>query len=149
MPPTHMNAWSSSTTLIGTKPTIFSADTVRTRPRADSASASAFGSAEARAMVPALTILDHDPDADLTTLNAIADWCDRFTPLVALGVATASTVMTRLPFTSGLLGLLIIGTAGAGIAPFAIVGAVIGFFVRQGLDRFNAHSTAHAAAAPV
>ena len=70
------------------------------------------------------------------------------TPLVALGVATASTVMTRLPFTSGLLGLLIIGTAGAGIAPFAIVGAVIGFFVRQGLDRFNARTTAHAAATP-
>src|SRR5207244_5279200 len=40
--------------------------------------------ATARAMVPALTILDHDPDADLKTLNAIADWCDRFTPLVAL-----------------------------------------------------------------
>ncbi len=40
--------------------------------------------ATARAMVPALTILDYDPDADLKTLNAIADWCDRFTPLVAL-----------------------------------------------------------------
>jgi len=39
--------------------------------------------ATARAMVPALTILDHDSDADLKTLNAIADWCDRFTPLVA------------------------------------------------------------------
>ena len=40
--------------------------------------------ATARAMVPALTILDHDPDADQRTLNAVADWCDRFTPLVAL-----------------------------------------------------------------
>jgi protein ImuB len=40
--------------------------------------------ATARAMVPVLAILDHDPDADLKTLNAIADWCDRFTPLVAL-----------------------------------------------------------------
>jgi len=44
--------------------------------------------ATARAMVPALTILDHEPDADLKTLNAIADWCDRFTPLVALNRST-------------------------------------------------------------
>jgi len=40
--------------------------------------------ATARAMVPALVVIDHDDDADTKTLNAIADWCDRFTPLVAL-----------------------------------------------------------------
>ena len=40
--------------------------------------------ATARAMVPALVILDHDAEADRKTLDAIADWCDRFTPLVAL-----------------------------------------------------------------
>jgi protein ImuB len=40
--------------------------------------------ATARAMLPALEVIDADPSADKTTLNAIADWCDRFTPLVAL-----------------------------------------------------------------
>jgi protein ImuB len=40
--------------------------------------------ATARAMVPTLTVIDHSEEADLKTLNAIADWCDRFTPLVAL-----------------------------------------------------------------
>src|SRR5207244_4109570 len=40
--------------------------------------------ATARAMVPELAIIDHDEDADTKTLSAIADWCDRFTPLVAL-----------------------------------------------------------------
>lgn len=40
--------------------------------------------ATARAMVPALDIADDDPVADHATLCHIADWCDRFTPLVAL-----------------------------------------------------------------
>ncbi|MDQ8732558.1 DNA polymerase Y family protein [Bradyrhizobium sp. LHD-71] len=40
--------------------------------------------ATARAMLPALKVLDADPVADGNTLNAIAAWCDRFTPLVAL-----------------------------------------------------------------
>ena len=39
--------------------------------------------ATARAMRPALDIVDHDPHADIALLEAIADWCDRFTPLVA------------------------------------------------------------------
>lgn len=40
--------------------------------------------ATARAMVPALQIVDDDPVADHATLCHIADWCDRFTPLVAI-----------------------------------------------------------------
>jgi protein ImuB len=40
--------------------------------------------ATARAMLPSLEVIDADPVADAKTLNAIADWCDRFTPLVAL-----------------------------------------------------------------
>ncbi|MDH6693123.1 protein ImuB [Bradyrhizobium japonicum] len=40
--------------------------------------------ANARAICPELTVYDADPAADLKTLNDIADWCDRFTPLVAL-----------------------------------------------------------------
>src|ERR1700733_14496988 len=40
--------------------------------------------ANARAICPQLRVFDADEAADAGTLNAIADWCDRFTPLVAL-----------------------------------------------------------------
>lgn len=40
--------------------------------------------ADARARVPALDVVEADEVADALLLEAIADWCDRFTPLVAL-----------------------------------------------------------------
>jgi protein ImuB len=40
--------------------------------------------ANARAICPELTVYDADEAADRKTLEDIADWCDRFTPLVAL-----------------------------------------------------------------
>jgi protein ImuB len=40
--------------------------------------------ANARAICPQLRVFDADEAADSRTLNDIADWCDRFTPLVAL-----------------------------------------------------------------
>jgi protein ImuB len=40
--------------------------------------------ADARAMCPDLQVCDADEVADRHVLNAIADWCDRFTPLVTL-----------------------------------------------------------------
>jgi protein ImuB len=40
--------------------------------------------ANARAMVEKLVILPADEKADAALLDAIADWCDRFTPLVSL-----------------------------------------------------------------
>lgn len=40
--------------------------------------------ATARAMHPSLDVIEHDAVADAALLSAIADWCDRFTPLVAL-----------------------------------------------------------------
>jgi protein ImuB len=43
-----------------------------------------MGIADARAMYPSLPVVDADPEADLRFLEAIADWCDRYTPLVAL-----------------------------------------------------------------
>lgn len=43
-----------------------------------------MGIADARAMHPSLEILDADPLADAHMLARIADWCDHFTPLVAL-----------------------------------------------------------------
>jgi protein ImuB len=40
--------------------------------------------ADARAMHPRLSVRDADPRADHQLLEAIADWCDRYTPLVGL-----------------------------------------------------------------
>ncbi len=40
--------------------------------------------ADARAMVPDLVVAVADEPADMQLLEAIADWCDRFTPFVAL-----------------------------------------------------------------
>jgi protein ImuB len=40
--------------------------------------------ANARAICPQLQVFDADSAADAQALNAIAEWCDRFTPLVAL-----------------------------------------------------------------
>jgi protein ImuB len=39
---------------------------------------------DAKAMYPTLTVVDADPDADRCLLEAIADWCDRWTPLIGL-----------------------------------------------------------------
>lgn len=40
--------------------------------------------ADARARIPDLVIEEAVPDADQALLTALADWCDRYTPLVAL-----------------------------------------------------------------
>ena len=40
--------------------------------------------ADARAMYPRLNVADADEPADFALLEAIADWCDRYTPLVGL-----------------------------------------------------------------
>jgi H+/Cl- antiporter ClcA len=68
--------------------------------------------------------------------------------MAAVGISAAATVMLRLPFTSGMLAMLLIGGAGAGIAPFAIIGAVVGFIIRQLLDQLDARRTAVAATTP-
>lgn len=43
-----------------------------------------MGVADAHAMHPAIDVVEADPDADLRLLEELADWCDRYTPLVAL-----------------------------------------------------------------
>ncbi|HEU4806283.1 MAG TPA: DNA polymerase Y family protein, partial [Nitrobacter sp.] len=40
--------------------------------------------ANARAICPDIAVFDADETADARTLNGVANWCDRFTPLVAL-----------------------------------------------------------------
>jgi protein ImuB len=42
------------------------------------------GVTDARAMIPDIDVIEADPVADRSLLEAIADWCDRYTPLVAL-----------------------------------------------------------------
>ncbi len=39
---------------------------------------------DARALVPGLETLAREPGADAALLGAVADWCDRYTPLVAM-----------------------------------------------------------------
>ena len=43
-----------------------------------------MGLADARAMYPGIAVVEADPAADRRLLEAIADWCDRYTPLVGL-----------------------------------------------------------------
>jgi protein ImuB len=40
--------------------------------------------ADARAMYPALAVAEADAEADRRLLEAVADWCDRYTPLIGL-----------------------------------------------------------------
>lgn len=74
-------------------------------------------------------------------LYALAFAGESVSPLAATGIAATATVMTRLPFTSGMLAVLLIGGAGMEIAPFAIIGAVVGFAVRQRLDSWDGSAT--------
>lgn len=43
-----------------------------------------LGIADARARYPSLDVIEADPEADRRLLEALADWCDRYTPLVAI-----------------------------------------------------------------
>src|SRR5690606_16380553 len=43
-----------------------------------------MGLADARAMHPRIEVIEADPAADARLLAGLADWCDRYTPLVAL-----------------------------------------------------------------
>jgi protein ImuB len=43
-----------------------------------------LGIADARARYPAIDIVEADSEADRRLLEALADWCDRYTPLVAV-----------------------------------------------------------------
>jgi protein ImuB len=43
-----------------------------------------MGLADARAMYPKLPVVEADPEADQRLLEGIANWCDRYTPLIGL-----------------------------------------------------------------
>jgi protein ImuB len=46
-----------------------------------------MGIADARAMHPSIEVVEAEPEADRRLLEALADWCDRYTPLVAIDAA--------------------------------------------------------------
>lgn len=60
--------------------------------------------------------------------------------LAAAGIAAVAAAMIKLPATSALLGALLIGGTGSAIAPFAILGAVIGLGIHLAGDRLDARS---------
>ena len=65
----------------------------------------------------------------------------RWLIISVIALAAAAAAMIKLPATSALLGALLIGGTGGAIAPFAIVGAVIGLGIRLAADRRDARST--------
>ncbi|GLF95830.1 chloride channel protein [Streptomyces yaizuensis] len=64
------------------------------------------------------------------------------TPALALGMATASAVVTRLPVTSAVLAALLLGPDAANQTPLIAVCAVVGFVTAQFLERPRGESTA-------
>ena len=59
---------------------------------------------------------------------------DSVSALAAAAIAASAAAMIKLPATSALLGMVLIVGAGPDVAPFAILGAVIGFGIRTFVD---------------
>lgn len=57
------------------------------------------------------------------------------TPMVVAAIAACVAASLKLPFTAGLLALLVTSSAGVVTAPVAIVGAVVGYVLRIAHDR--------------
>lgn len=55
--------------------------------------------------------------------------------LVVAGIAASCAAMLKLPFTSGLLAILIAAGAGTVVTPLAILGAIVGLVLRLAYDR--------------
>lgn len=66
------------------------------------------------------------------------------TPMVAAGIAASATAILRLPATSALLGMLLVGGGGAAVAPFAILGAIVGYVARLAVDQRDSRRGARA-----
>ena len=59
---------------------------------------------------------------------------DSVSPMAAAGIGATAAAMLRLPATAALLGAVLVGGAGETIAPFAIIGAVVGYVIRLAVD---------------
>lgn len=64
---------------------------------------------------------------------------DSVSALAAAGIAASAAAMLKLPATSALIGMLLIVGAGPAVAPFAILGAAIGFMIRLAMDKKLGH----------
>jgi hypothetical protein len=65
--------------------------------------------------------------------------------LVAAGIGAAGAGITRMPATSAILGAILLGGGGAAVAPFAIMGAVAGYLMREWVESKQADQVgAHA-----
>lgn len=62
---------------------------------------------------------------------------DNVSALAAAGIAASAAAFTKLPGTSALLAAILIFGTGPAIAPFAILGSVVGMIVRISLERRN------------
>ena len=74
---------------------------------------------------------------------------DSVSAMAAAGIAASAAAMLKLPATSALIGMLLIVGAGPAVAPFAILGAAIGFIMRLAMDKKlgNDEQPAHVPAA--
>lgn len=59
--------------------------------------------------------------------------------LVVAGIAASCAAMLKLPFTSGLLAVVIGAGAGTVVTPLAIIGAIVGVFIRMAYDKKARH----------
>ncbi len=84
---------------------------------------------DARAICPLIEVLTEDPDADCLLAEAIADWCDRYTPLVA--VETSSALNTLNINEYGLM-LDITGCAGLFGGEKSLLGDLLARLFHQG-----------------
>ncbi len=55
-------------------------------------------------MIPALAVADDDPAADRALLEAVADWAERYTPLVALDSINRQGLVLDITGSSHLFG---------------------------------------------
>jgi protein ImuB len=79
--------------------------------------------ADARARYPALAVESSDPEADRRLIEAVADWCDRYTPLIGLDAPPFPPPRALPPHPppragEGREG---VGSGGAGAAPDGLV----------------------------
>ena len=61
--------------------------------------------------------------------------------LIVTGIAASCAAMLKLPFSSGLLAVVLGAGAGMIVTPMAIIGAIVGVLMRLAYDRATGHET--------
>jgi purine-cytosine permease-like protein len=60
--------------------------------------------------------------------------------LIVAGMAAGVAAMLKLPFTAGLLAIVIGAGAGLVVTPMAIIGAIVGVALRMAYDKATGHT---------